>query len=91
MWKNFIKKKPKKSRWYLCTVEVKNFQRYTMNLYWDDINKKFIDNIRANVVQTYKVINYFGERIYDIGQDRTDNVVAWKYIPNPYMRGFIKE
>jgi hypothetical protein len=28
MWKRFNKTKPKEKGWYLCTVEVKGFQRY---------------------------------------------------------------
>ncbi len=91
MWKIFKKKKPEKEGWYLCTYEVENFQRYVMNLYWWPKKQKFIDNIREDVVDTYNVMGLSGERIHDIGQDRTDMVIAWRKLPKPYMRGFVKE
>jgi hypothetical protein len=91
MWKNFFKKKPKESGWYMCTVEVKNQQRYTMSLYWYLKEQRFIDNIRENVCRTYDVRSCTGKRIYDIGQDRTYDVVAWRKIPKPYMKGFVKK
>lgn len=90
MWKNFNKTKPKEKDWYMCTVEVKNQQRYTMSLYWYPNSQKFIDNIRKNVCEVYDIRNYNGDRIYDIGQDRTKDVIAWRKIPKPYMKGFIK-
>lgn len=91
MWKNFVKRKPKEKGWYLCTVEVKNQQRYTMKLYWYPETQKFIDNIRQNVCDVYQVMSSTGERLRDIGQDRTKGVVAWRKLPKPYMRGFIKK
>lgn len=90
MWKIFEKVKPNDKGWYQCTVEVKNQQRYVMQLFWYPERQKFIDNIRENVCETYNVIGYSGERLHDIGQDRTDSVVAWKKISKPYMKGFIK-
>ncbi len=91
MWKNFSKRRPKEKGWYMCTVEVKNFQRYTMSLYWYPNKQKFIDNIRANVCETYEVMGCGGNRLFDIGQDRTEDVIAWRKIPKPYMKGFIKK
>lgn len=91
MWKVFSKKKPNKNGWYLTTVEVKNQQRYTMNLYWYSETEKFIDNIRKNVCESYTVTGYSGERLYDVGHDRTNDVIAWKKICKPYMKGFIKD
>jgi len=91
MWKLFSKTKPQQSGWYLCTVEVKNQQRYIMELYWYVDQQKFIDNIRNNVCETYFVRSEItGKRLYDIGQDRTDDVIAWKKNPKPYMKGFKK-
>ena len=91
MWRKFSKVKPKEKGWYQCTVEVKDQQRYVMNLYWFPDRDKFIDNIRQNVCETYEVMSgVSGERLTDIGQDRTDSVVAWKKMCKPYMRGFIK-
>lgn len=31
-----------------------------------------------------------GERLYDIGQNRTNDVIAWRKNPKPYMKGFKK-
>ena len=91
MWKLFNKTKPKEKGWYLCTVEVKGFQRYVMELYWYPDQQKFIDNIRQNVCETYFIKSEItGERVYDIGQDRTKDVIAWKKNPKPYMKGFKK-
>ena len=89
MWRLFSKHKPKRKGWYVTTVEVKNQQRYTMCLYWYPDKQKFIDNIRANVCELYTVTGYSGERLFDIGQDRTKNVIAWRPISKPYMKGFI--
>jgi hypothetical protein len=61
-----------------------------MNLYWYYDKQKFIDNIRDDVCQTYTVLSYDGTRLLDIGQDRTESVIAWMYEPSPYMDGFIK-
>ena len=91
MWKAFNKIKPITDGWYMTTVEIAGQQRYTMSLYWRCKDQKFIDNIRANVCECYKVLAYNGEQLYDIGQDRTDGVVAWRKIPKAYMKGFIKQ
>jgi len=91
MWKKFIEEKPKKNGWYSCTVEVKGQQRYVMNLYLYPEKNKFIDNIRESVCYTHRVVSHSGERIYDIGQDRTGDVIAWAELPSPYMIGFIFE
>jgi hypothetical protein len=91
MWKRFSKNKPKQDGWYICTVEVEKQQRYVMELHWYSEKQKFIDNIRQNVCETYEVIGCSGKRLYDIGQDRTRGVVAWKKQPKPYMKGFVKE
>lgn len=90
MWRKFKKRTPKNKGWYQCTVEVENQQRYVMDLFWYPDRQKFIDNIRENVCESYEVIGCDGKRLYDIGQDRTNNVVAWKNISKPYMKGFIK-
>lgn len=91
MWRSFNKSKPKEKGWYLCTVEVKNQQRYVMNLYWYPDEQKFIDNIRQNVCEIYYIKSEItGERLHDIGQDRTDSVITWRKNPKPYMKGFIK-
>ena len=62
-----------------------------MELYWYPDQQKFIDNIRNNVCETYVVTSDItGERLYDIGQDRTNDVIAWRKNPKPYMKGFKK-
>jgi len=89
MWELFSNSKPKNDKWYLCTVEIEGQQRYVMGLYWYSNEQKFIDNIRKNVCETYIVTsNITGERLRDIGQDRTNSVIAWTEYPEPYMTGF---
>jgi hypothetical protein len=92
-WKQFPKHKPYQKGWYCCTVEVKNQQRYIMDLYWypNIKNGVFYDNIRLNVCETYTVLGCNGTRLTDIGHDRTSDVVAFKKIHRPYMKGFIKD
>jgi len=89
MWNLFNTSMPKDDGWYLCTVEVKDQQRYIMELFWYSDRQRFIDNIRQNVCDTYTVMSITGERLYDIGQDRTNNVIAWMENPKPYMEGFL--
>lgn len=103
-WKRFDKNKPKtyprKNGWYQCTVEVDGQQRYVMDLYWYVDARKFKDNRRQDVFNTYEVmitkfddgIGEYSERVYtaDIC-DRTDSVVAWRKMPKPYMKGFVKK
>ena len=98
MWKNFKKKKPKKNGWYICTVEVPGQQRYVMDLYWYGQVGRFKDNRRQTVFNDYSVYGYndeTGKCDKLLGSerlcDRTENVVAWKKNPKPYMKGFIKE
>lgn len=96
-WKRFDKVKPKKSGWYLCTIDTGS-QRYTMDLYWDAKHERFKDNRRLNVFQLYEVYGYgyasdnpdpYLERMYkDNLCDRTDEVVAWRNCPKAYMKGF---
>lgn len=98
MWIIFKKRKPKKDGWYQCTVEVPSQQRYVMDLYWYADRQQFRDNRRQDVFNCYAVYGYndethlqderlYSERICN----RTEDVIAWRKIPRPYMRGFIKE
>lgn len=88
-WHIFRKTKPTADGWYTCTVEVPHQQRFVMDLYWYGDRRKFIDNIRQSVCETYTVTGFDGKRLYDIGQDRTSSVVAWKKKEGPYMTGFV--
>ena len=91
-WKKFSSRHPEKKGWYMTTVEVKGQQRYTMALYWYPEIGKWIDNIRQSVFDMYSVYGFCEEQLHTIPLcDRTNDVVAWKKIPNPYMRGFIKD
>ena len=91
-WKEFKKQKPSKSGWYQCTVEVPNQQRYVMNLYWWNDKQKFINNSSQMVFDIYKVLNIMDERMYtDSSCDRTEDVIAWKNIAKPFVKGFKKE
>ena len=92
LWNDFSKKKPTKKGWYSCTVEVEGFQRYVMNLYWHPDIKRFKDNIRQSVFDTYDVFGDSNTKLYTIPLcDRTDSVKAWRKLPNTYMKGFVKE
>ena len=93
MWKKFPKHKPKEERWYACTIEVPHQQRYVLNLFWED--GKFMDHHRQWVFDAYKVYN--GADTYNTFRlkscelcDRTDDVVYWKKIPKPNMKGFVE-
>lgn len=91
-WKKFSNRHPEKEGWYMTTVEVKGQQRYTMALYWYPEIGKWIDNVRQYVFDSYRVYNFRSERLYTIPLcDRTNDVVAWRKIPNTYTRGFIKD
>lgn len=97
-WREFPKEKPKKDGWYQCTVEVPNQQRYVMDLYWYGEVQRFKDNRRQQIFSEYDVYGY-NDVTHEYDKplntnslcDRTDNVVAWKQMPNPYMIGFVEE
>lgn len=88
-WIVFKTQRPTEKGWYICTVEVPNRQRYVMSLFWHEHLQKFIDNIRDDMCHTYTVLAYNGERLFDVGQDRTGDVIAWKREPAPFMDGFV--
>lgn len=97
-WQPFPDNIPSKNGWYSCTVEVRNQQRYVMNLYWYGESAKFQDNIRQDVFSTYEVYGWASDtpdhrkRLFTIDLcDRTNDVVAWRREPAPYMKGFIKD
>lgn len=94
-WRVFGKEKPKKDGWYICTVEVPRMQRYVMDLYWYGKNQRFKDNRKQLVFSDYDVYAYndvtheYDKPINtDSLCDRTENVIAWKKSPKPYMKGF---
>ena len=92
-WKDMSKKNPPSDGWYMCTVEVKNQQRYTMELFWRSSCNKFIDNRRQTIFEDYSVYDYNGNHMSTCDLcDRTNSVVAWrKRIDNPYMNGFVEK
>lgn len=57
LWRRFDKYKPDKDGWYECTVNVGDHQRYVMQLYYRTNTKKFIDNIRYDMLRSYYVYN----------------------------------
>jgi hypothetical protein len=90
-WKDFKKHKPKKKGWYQCTIVFlftdDEYQTYVMDLFYDTSTKKWIDNRRQSIFDTYEVLCYDGTRLYTSKEcDRTDEVVAWRKIPKPYKR-----
>lgn len=94
-WRLFKDKKPKKNGWYQCTVEISGQQRYVMDLYWYGELQRFKDNRRQSVFSDYDVYAY-NDTTYEYDKpvntnslcDRTDDVVAWRKMPKPYMKGF---
>ena len=94
MWKKFPTNSPPKEGWYQCTVEIKNQQRYVMNLYWrynkDSVyGGRWKDNIRQDVFNTYEIYDRYGKQLHTSDEcDRTYSVVAWKKMPKPYTIGF---
>lgn len=98
IWRPFDKYKPQTKGWYNCTVEVHGIQRYVMQLYWYPTTGRWKDNLRQDIFDSYKVYGYNDETkkedklLTTIGLcDRTCDVVAWKNIPNTYMKGFIRD
>ena len=92
MWRKFSKRRPRKAGWYQCTVEVKNQQRYVMDLYWYPYLQRFKDNRRQSIFDEYTVIDCDGNQMTAFNLcDRTDSVIAWRKMPKPYMRGFVKK
>lgn len=88
-WNLFSEKKPSKNGWYLCTVEVKNQQRYVMDLYWYNEKQTFEDNRVKHVFEVYTVLDYTGGRLTKNEVcDRTKGVVFWAELPAPNMDGF---
>lgn len=67
---------PKKNGWYICTIcylfdAQKNlYATYVMDLYFYKESKRWIDN--------RKIIS---DHLYN----RTDQVIAWKKTPKPYL------
>lgn len=91
-WNLFSEKKPKKNGWYQCTVEVPGLQRYVMDLYWYSETQRFKDNRRQDVFSTYSVYNKDHELMHNESLcDRTHSVIAWRNMPKPYMKGFVKD
>ena len=92
MWKPFPKHKPTTDGWYICTVEVKDQQRYVMMLYWHSKrgeSGKFIDNLRESMFDMYDIYGCDNEKLTTCHLcDRTDGVVAFRKVPKSYMKGF---
>lgn len=94
-WRKFPREKPTKKGWYQCTVDAITI-RYVMDLYWT--GSKWLDNRRIEIFHLYDVYAYgdFGKNkkidwMYENSCDRTDDVVYWKKLPKPNMKGFISE
>lgn len=88
-WHKFPDEIPPEDGWYQCTIAFEinenEIQSYTMDLWWDGEVRKFKDNRRLNVYETYEVYGYSSssrcgkERMYmDRLCDRTSSVVAWQ-------------
>ena len=94
-WHKFPDETPTESGWYQCTIafEINEnaIRSYVMDLWWDNEYKKFKDNRRLNVYETYEVYGYSSssncgkERKHmDRLCDRTSSVVAWQPLASIY-------
>lgn len=103
-WKRFnkylITTWPRRSGWYQCTVEINGQMRTVMDLYWCKPDKRFKDDRRQDVFDKYDVmVDKYDEKVGDYSEvifndalcDRTDDVVAWRPMVEPYMKGFVKK
>ena len=89
-WREFSKEKPKKDRWYQCTVEVPGGDRRVEQLYWygeiQQFKNKQINDIYSSCdVYAYNRVTHE----YDIlvKDYRADGVViAWKKLPRVYKK-----
>ena len=98
-WRRFDKCKPEKNGWYQCTICFKFdraksgepiYDTYVMDLYWYGDTQRFIDNRAKHGFMTYDVYGYTNgskkrKLHYSPLIDRTDDVVAWKELPKPYL------
>lgn len=94
-WRNFKKREPKKSGWYLCTIESKCdkdfygrpiYSASVMRLWWDKDYNLWIDKSREEVFQEYRVFR--DETLTEVMHtddecNKTSDVVAWKKCPVP--------
>ena len=102
--KNLILVITKQKKVGICVpVEVKNQQRYVMNLFW--YNNKysayggyFKDNLRQHIFDVYEVYGYDDnspdkKKLLNTCDlcNRTDDVVYYKKIQKACMKGFVKD
>lgn len=90
MWRRFPKKQPREKGWYQCTICYEfgenTHSTYVMDLFWNPDNQTFKDNRRQNVFDTYSVYGC-GDRKLATERivDRTNEVVAWRKLPKPFI------
>ena len=85
MWIKFKDEKPKRKGWYLCNTKVSGYKGSIIKLYWYPHEQRFVDVTVKKILDNYVVVKS-GKRITDLGQDRTDYVVAWRLLPKPYIK-----
>ena len=89
LWREFPKHKPPISGWYQCTLHEDNMEKTVMDLYWDGIEHVFYDNRRRIVYHIYRVYDNRNNLVKkDRYCNRTEGVIAWKYLPSPYRNKF---
>lgn len=98
-WRKYPNTKPRKSGWYICTVEIPNKERYTMELYYEKISDNFIDKkgvkmaeifFDKSIANSYK---YQRDIFRQYVTNKTSLVKYWKKVSKPKLTGFklIKE
>lgn len=87
LWRQYPRRKPKKSGFYLCTIDKANC--YVMQLFYSSNSNKWIDIRRQKVFDGYNVYKVCRAPIQENHVstdglcDRTEDVVAWKHMPKP--------
>lgn len=98
-WIKFSDAIPKKPGWYQCTICFPflddEYTTYVMDLFWNNISQRFVDNRVQHVFDTYDVYGYSKnngtDKMYTCSLcDRTDEVVAWRKLPDPCLIEGIK-
>ena len=84
-WRKYPFLKPKKDGRYLCTTE----NGKVMDLFYDTIEKTWIDIRRQNVFDGYKCYKQCREpleynRVHSDSLCHRNDVIAWKYLPARY-------
>ena len=90
-WRQYPKRKPKEKGYYLCTVKMGDDDGYVLKLFYNPKHDRWSDIRRQKLFDGYVVYKVCRapieeNRVYTDGLcDRTDDVVAWKKLSDPYI------